>query len=220
MGLKKNSPGCNCCATCLECSSGFRPLLGFNLTLSGVAEGSWYSLNNDCTVASTVWSTTNMSNLNTTVYMPVTFYEVSEIAPCYISARSDIPNVFTVTQSSGSGSPRNVGIGIAMNYSRSSVSSPTVSLGYSVGIGLAQTLSSFACARQDTGVATASFAGTATINTGDNCKTWITTRTISLTQTPMKTCRTTASSSACYHTNPGYQGWASVTAIIEPVWTA
>jgi hypothetical protein len=66
-------------------------------------------------------------------------------------------------------------------------------------------------------MASSSFAGTASVSSGDTCKTWITTRTLSLTQEPLRSCLRFG---RCYHTNAGYDGFASVTAVIEPVWTS
>jgi hypothetical protein len=152
-----------------------------------------------------------MANLNTTTYAPLTTYAEDEVA-CTISGIVSNANFASVAHSGG-GSPTALALTAYANYSRSGIGATSVSYGYGISVALGF----FLGAGCDPEMASSTFAGTATINPGDTCKTWITTRTFRITQRSLLTCFVAGQ---CRHSNIGYDGWAAVDVTMEPIWTS
>jgi hypothetical protein len=212
MGLKKNNPGCNCCAaTCPTCTP---TLLSFDVELTGITEGNAFNVDPSCVTGASYNSTTNLTGMNGVTNSPITsLSQSSSSILCSFNGVANFINYYVATQAFLGTMGFNVQA--YASYSSAGPADTTITFSYGLDIFVnAWTLGPSQCTAR-TKLASGGAIGTTTRTSGDTCKTYITERTFSLTQESILFCQ-----SCSYHANLYYDGFAAVTATITPIWSS
>jgi hypothetical protein len=217
---KKNSPGCGCCTpACPICTQNTTPLSGYNVTFSGVTNGTWLDDTTfptpDPCVGTVTRTATNMTDLNDTF-----FYDLSpsgsftsEAQRC--SFTPDKPEMLLLDITSPGASDLPLYMRVNMSYSVSSgvvTSAAEIELYYQPFLFI-----NLICSFE---LSSAAFASVEAIgDSNDHCKEIIIERTLELDATPTSWSRRSSSPfDGCFHCNRFNDGFEGASVTITPVW--